>query len=79
MNDDTTHGGKHTDMDSQVGVWPEKMKISQAAKFLGVSFSTMSNLIGSGKIKYKSDVLDRRIKLVKRSDLEELMRKRNGG
>lgn len=70
---------KNTNTDSQVNVWPEKMKISQAAKFLGISFSTMSNMVGSGKIHYETDVLDRRVKLVKRSDLEELLQRRKGG
>jgi len=61
---------------SQDEKWPVKMKISLAAKFLGISSSTMSNLVGSGKINYELDVLDRRVKLVKRSDLEELLHKR---
>jgi hypothetical protein len=61
---------------SQDEEWPVKMKISLAAKFLGISSSTMSNLVGSGKINYELDVLDRRVKLVKRSDLEELLHKR---
>lgn len=59
--------------------WPVKMNISLAAKFLGISSSTMSNLVGSGKIKYELDVLDRRVKLVKRSDLEELLCRRKAG
>ena len=71
--DECSHAG------SQAEEWPEKMKISLAAKFLGVSFSTMSNLVGSGKIKYELDVLDRRVKLVKRSDLEELLHRRKNG
>jgi hypothetical protein len=70
---------KNTNTDSQGNVWPEKMKVSLAAKFLGISFSTMSNLVGSGKINYELDVLDRRVKLVKRSDLEELLRRRKIG
>jgi predicted site-specific integrase-resolvase len=56
--------------------WPVKMKVSQAAKFLGISSSTMSNMIGSGKIKYEPDPLDNRVKLVRRVDLEDLLRKR---
>jgi hypothetical protein len=59
--------------------WPVKMNISLAAKFLGISSSTMSNLVGSGKINYELDVLDRRVKLVKRSDLEELLYRRKSG
>ena len=56
--------------------WPVKMKLSLAAKFLGISSSTLSNMINSGRIKYENDPLDNRVKLVKRSDLQALLRKR---
>lgn len=52
------------------------MKVSLAAKFLGISSSTVSNMINSGKIKYEKDPIDNRVKLVKRSDLEALLRRR---
>jgi predicted site-specific integrase-resolvase len=68
---DARHGSE-----PQARAWPVKMKLSQAAKFLGISSSTMSNMIGSGKIKYEPDPLDSRVKLVRRVDLEELLRKR---
>jgi hypothetical protein len=58
--------------------WPVKMKLSQAAKFLGISSSTLSNLVGSGKILVEDDPLDRRVKLVKRADLEEMLQRRTG-
>lgn len=58
--------------------WPVKMKLSQAAKFLGISPSTLSNLVGSGKIAVEDDPLDRRVKLVKRTDLEEILHGRTG-
>jgi predicted site-specific integrase-resolvase len=57
--------------------WPVKMKLSQAAKFLGISFSTLSNLVGSGKISVEEDPLDRRVRLVKRVDLEKILERRN--
>jgi predicted site-specific integrase-resolvase len=56
--------------------WPVKMKLSLAAKFLGISSSTLSNMINSGRIKYENDPLDNRVKLVKRADLEALLQKR---
>lgn len=56
--------------------WPEKMKLSEARKFLGVSVSKMTNLVGSGRIAVEDDPLDRRVRLVRRSDLEKLLRKR---
>jgi hypothetical protein len=56
--------------------WPVKMKLALAAKFLGISSSSLSNMINSGKIKYENDPIDNRVKLVKRSDLEALLRRR---
>jgi hypothetical protein len=76
MSDNRNRKGTHFYAGSQDEEWPEKMNITKAAKFLGIGSSTMSSLIGSGKIKYELDVLDRRVKLVKRSDLEELLRRR---
>lgn len=61
---------------NQTVEWPVKMKVSLAAKFLGISSSTVSNMINSGKIKYEKDPIDNRVKLVKRSDLEALLRRR---
>ena len=52
------------------------MKLSEARKFLGVSVSKMTNLVGSGRIAVEDDPLDRRVRLVRRSDLEKLLRKR---
>jgi Helix-turn-helix domain len=60
----------------QQAEWPEKMKLSEASKFLGVSMSKMTNLVGSGRIAVEDDPLDRRVRLVKRSDLEELLLRR---
>jgi ribosomal protein L12E/L44/L45/RPP1/RPP2 len=54
------------------------MKLSQAAKFLGISPSNLSNLVSSGKISVEDDPLDRRVKLVKRADLEEILHRRTG-
>lgn len=56
--------------------WPEKMKLSEARKFLGVSTPKMTSLVSSGRIAVEVDLLDRRVRLVKRSDLEDLLRKR---
>jgi predicted site-specific integrase-resolvase len=76
MSDKHKRSGARRRPKAQAEKWPVKMKLSQAHKFLGISFSTMSNLIGSGKIKYEADPLDNRVKLVKMVDLEELLRKR---
>lgn len=50
--------------------------MSLARKFLGISFSKMSYLIHKGMIEYEEDPLDHRVKLVKREDLEALLRTR---
>lgn len=76
MSGNNKRSGERHGTEPQPKAWPVKMKVSQAAKFLGISSSTMSNMIGSGKIKYEPDPLDNRVKLVKRLDLEELLRKR---
>lgn len=61
---------------TSLGDWPEKMKLSQAHKFLGVSVPKMTALVKSGRIKYEEDPLDGRVKLVRRADLEALKRQR---
>ncbi len=62
----------------QSNEWPEKMRLSLARKFLGISFSKMTYLIHKGTIKYEEDPFDHRVKLVKREDLEALLRAREG-
>lgn len=54
--------------------WPEKLKLSEARIFLGVSSGKMTNLINNGVIEYEQSPLDHRIKLVRRADLEQLKR-----
>lgn len=56
--------------------WPVKMKLSQAKKFLGVSSSTITKLVQRGILSYETDPIDTRVKLVRRADLEELLRRR---
>jgi hypothetical protein len=55
--------------------WPEKMNASQARKFLGVSPIKMTALLRSD-LPWEWDPIDMRVKLVKRSALEDLLRKR---
>jgi hypothetical protein len=54
----------------------ELVTVAEARRILGISANKMSALIGSGALPYEQDPLDRRVKLVKRSDVEGLMRKR---
>lgn len=56
--------------------WPEKMKLSQALKFLGVSHAKMTSLVTNGVIPHERDPLDHRVKLVRKSDLEKFRRGR---
>jgi hypothetical protein len=76
MSGNNKRSGARHRSELQTKGWPVKMKLSQAAKFLGISSSTLSNLVGSGKISVEDDPLDRRVKLVKRADLEEILHRR---
>jgi hypothetical protein len=67
---------RHSQIKSPSEEWPEKMKLSQAHKFLGISFATMSNLVSRGVVAVENDPLDRRVRLVKRADLEAILRMR---
>lgn len=49
-----------------------RMKLKDAAAFLGVSIPVMTRLVNSGTLKYVLDPLDRRRKLVAVDDLERL-------
>ena len=54
----------------------ELITVTAARRLLGISANKMSALIGSGTLPYEQDPLDRRVKLVRRKDVESLMRKR---
>jgi hypothetical protein len=54
---------------------PEKLTLTQARKYLGISFTKMTNMIRGGKISYEVNPLDLREKLVRRSELDELLRR----
>lgn len=58
MSDNRKRVGKRHGVNSQAPKWPEKMKLSQACKFLGISSSNLSNLVSSGKLSIKEDPLD---------------------
>ncbi|HEX9413606.1 MAG TPA: helix-turn-helix domain-containing protein [Ktedonobacterales bacterium] len=51
---------------------PELMTIGKAQALLGVSKKKMAQLIRDGELMTLPNPLDKRIKLVKRSDVEEL-------
>jgi predicted XRE-type DNA-binding protein len=70
---------EHSQVNVESEDWPEKMTVSQARKFLGVSESKISNLLSTGILPFERDYLDNRVKLVKKSDLEALLEKRKQG
>jgi hypothetical protein len=51
-----------------------KLTAGEAQKFLGCSPAKMTMLLLSGQLAYERDPLDRRAKLIKRTDLEALLR-----
>lgn len=54
--------------------FPAKMKLTEARRYLNISFTKMTTLVRSGVISYEINPLDCREKLVKRADLEALKR-----
>ena len=57
----------------------EKMKLTEARRYLGISFTTMTKLIKKGVLAYESDPLDTRVKLVRKSDLDNLLKQSKNG
>ncbi len=57
----------------------ELINVTKAREILGISANKMAALIGSGVLPFEHDELDHRVKLVKRKDVENLMRKRGNG
>jgi hypothetical protein len=54
------------------------LNLTQARKILRVSPNKMSQLVRTGRLPYMQDPLDDRVKLVKRKDVEALLRERSG-
>jgi hypothetical protein len=57
----------------------ELIKVTEARRILGISGNKMAALIGSGALPHEQDPLDHRVKLVRRKDVEALMRKSSHG
>ena len=51
------------------------INVTEARRMLGTSGNKMAALIGSGVLPYEQDPLDHRVKLVRRADVEKLVRK----
>jgi hypothetical protein len=69
---------RHSQIKSPSVKWPDKMKLSDARKFVGCSFAKITKLVEIGILPYESSALDRRVKLVRRSDLEDLLQRYSG-
>ena len=50
----------------------ELMTVAEATQYLGIGNKKMSQLLKEGVLAWRADVLDKRIKLVKRRDVEAL-------
>jgi hypothetical protein len=71
-------GQRRAQANSRGVKWPERMSVLEARKFLGVSANKMTELLSSG-LAWESDPLDRRVKLIRRADLEALLGRREQG
>lgn len=49
------------------------IKVTQAQKLLGVSKKKMASLIVEGVLPYEADILDKRVKLLRVTDVERLL------
>jgi len=70
----------HEEMAPSKTVMPqdtELITVTEARKILGISANKMSALISSGTLPYEQDPLDHRVKLIRRTDVEGLMRNRS--
>lgn len=54
---------------------PELLTLTEAHKYLGISFTTLTKLLKKGVLTYETDLTDLRLKLVKRDDLEKLRKR----
>jgi excisionase family DNA binding protein len=50
----------------------ELMTATEAQAYLGISTKTLARLLKSGELPYTPDKLDRRVKMVRRADVEAL-------
>jgi hypothetical protein len=50
----------------------ELMTATEAQNILGISGKALARLLKSGDLPYEVDALDRRVKMVKRADVEKL-------
>jgi hypothetical protein len=56
-------------------VEPEYVSVAEAQEMLGVSKTRMAEMLRNGELKWERNPVDRRGKIVRRADVEALMRK----
>lgn len=57
---------------------PQLIKVVEAQKRLGVSKKKMASLLAEGTLPFRLDPLDKRVKLVRQVDVDQLMESRLG-
>lgn len=57
----------------------EYLSLKDAAAYLGISTVKMGRLIKEGTVSYTTDPLDKRVKLIKRADVDRLRRESRRG
>jgi excisionase family DNA binding protein len=60
-------------MTSPGDLMKEYLTMQEAARFLGIGRQTLWRLVRAGKLQTYQSEINRRVKLVKRSDIEDLM------
>lgn len=58
---------------NMVGDNPKTFTLSEAEKYLGVSRATLWRLLRQYEVTTFTDVLDRRVKRVRRSDIDQIL------
>ena len=65
-----------TSSKTAIRIKSEFINVTEARKILGISANKMAALISSGTIPYEQDLLDHRVKLIQRKDVEKLIRRK---
>jgi hypothetical protein len=65
-------------LSKEVMMVPQLLKVIEVQKRLGVSKKKMASLLAEGTLSFQLDPLDKRVKLVRRSDVDRLMESRLG-
>jgi hypothetical protein len=56
--------------------WPEEMKLTEAARYMNVTFKTLQRILRENNVPIYLSQVDRRCRLIKRKDLEPIRESR---